>query len=979
MLTAILALAGLITIGSGSGRALAADAYNQMTGSGLTASALTVNWASGLLDAQNQPLTTSARTDGGTELAPNSARTAGTGQLSFMYPDFQNIQVEVSQTDNISHQGITVTWKGAMPTNGGAVPRTDFMQIMECWGDASSGPSPDDCQFGSAGMLGSGVNAAIGQRDGYLCKPGEVISTTTPPKGYGNNAAYGCDVNEPTGEIPSHCNPKVVQGDNCAAPDGFYEIPFVGVDDGKALYGQENLLTDFSSLNSNEVQDGVTNPDGTGQVQFETLTSIEAPHLGCGALEDTGQPDAGQARGCWLVIVPRGNFEPNGYVPSGFTVPGGYLNTSPLSASNWAQRIQIHLDYAPLGTACPPTVLPEPAVGTQLISRAVSSWELALNQAADCKTVYAFTATTENSATTAIEGTGPSHSGIAFTTIPVGGEATRYTGGAPPSLPNMLYAPVAVTAMDLGFNINEGVGYVNTPVKLTPQVLARTLTQAYRSDLPDYVAGDLTHPGPAWAQGNPLNMTEDPAFQTLNPPSEITTVDTALSLAPLLPEDHSSLNQQVWQWVQSDAATGTWLDATSTSADAVQVDPDYEKLSPQLGAAPAPDSFPRAYSGVLDLGQCTPAQGCTTPKEEKLLSIDMLPYPADIGTAAAQVLAGNDTALRNQWDPVATASDSSLGWWDKWGILPAGTTFMSALSDLPDVASYGLVAAALCNPAGATCVAPSIDSVTTTLNAATPDSSGLLEINPSTVPAGGYPLVQVVYAAVPTNESAQALTDYATLIQYAANQGQVPGSNPGDLPPGYLPLTDALKAQANSVVQQLQQLASPTPTASTTGTTSPTESATQQATTSGTTTSGTTTGGTTTGGTTTGGTTAGGTTTGGTTTGGTTTGGTTGGTTTGGTTGTGSGTSGPASTASAHPTGSGSAAASTSPAVGGPSISPPSAQLAAGTTPATAVGAIRRTLIIVLIIGAAGAVGGALLRVRGLPMPGRTRRRRVGP
>jgi hypothetical protein len=330
MLAAATALTALMAVGAGPVRtalAAPADSYNQMTGSGTTDSAVTVNWTSGLLDAQNQPLTTSARTDGGTELAPNSARAAGTGQLSFMYPDFKNIQVQVSQTANISHQGITVSWKGALPTNGGAVPRTDFMQIMECWGDASSGPSPDDCQFGSQGMLGSGVNAAIGQRGGYLCKPGEVISTTSPPKGYGNNAAYGCDVNEPTGETPAHCNPVVIAGDDCAAPDGFYEIPFVGVDDQKALYGQQDLLTDFSSLNSNEVQDGVTNADGTGQVQFETLTSIEAPHLGCGALEAAGQPDAGQARGCWLVIVPRGTLDPNGFAPTGFgPIPGNDLD-----------------------------------------------------------------------------------------------------------------------------------------------------------------------------------------------------------------------------------------------------------------------------------------------------------------------------------------------------------------------------------------------------------------------------------------------------------------------------------------------------------------------------------------------------------------------------------------------------------------------------------------------------------------------------
>jgi hypothetical protein len=43
------------------------------------------------------------------------------------------------------------------------------------------------------------------------------------------------------------------------------------------------------------------------------------------------------------------------------------------------------------------------------------------------------------------------------------------------------------------------------------------------------------------------------------------------------------------------------------------------------------------------------------------------------------------------------------------------------------------------------------------------------------------------------------------------------------------------------------------------------------------------------------------------------------------------------------------------------------------------VGSVRSTLKIVLIIGAAGAIGGGLLRARGVPIPGRKRRSRSGP
>jgi hypothetical protein len=61
----------------------------------------------------------------------------------------------------------------------------------------------------------------------------------------------------------------------------------------------------------------------------------------------------------------------------------------------------------------------------------------------------------------------------------------------------------------------------------------------------------------------------------------------------------------------------------------------------------------------------------------------------------------------------------------------------------------------------------------------------------------------VVYAAVPTNQSAAALSAYADLIAYAAGAGQTPGVAPGDLPPGYLPLPANLQAQAMGVVAQL--------------------------------------------------------------------------------------------------------------------------------------------------------------------------------
>src|SRR5262249_58047734 len=95
---------------------------------------------------------------------------------------------------------------------------------------------------------------------------------------------------------------------------------------------QQPLRQSFSELNPNEVQEAVTSPAGTGQLQFETVTGTQSPGLGCGEKESNGQP-----RSCWLVIVPRGLYEPNGFkIDPTSGSANGFIPSSPLGASNWA-------------------------------------------------------------------------------------------------------------------------------------------------------------------------------------------------------------------------------------------------------------------------------------------------------------------------------------------------------------------------------------------------------------------------------------------------------------------------------------------------------------------------------------------------------------------------------------------------------------------------------------------------------------------
>ena len=166
----------------------------------------------------------------------------------------------------------------------------------------------------------------------------------------------------------------------------------------------------------------------------------------------------------------------------------------------------MHLDYAPLPNFCPlgGTGRESLLEGSPLVTRAVQSWELKLNQDANCSLIYHLAETPEQQVTTdfiAPLTPGIAANGLAFTTDPVGEDRLR-SGEPLPSLPKIVYAPVAVMGLDFGFHIDEGgnhaadqtVGFLSTPVKLSPQLVARALTQSYKLDLTNY-APSIGSPG----------------------------------------------------------------------------------------------------------------------------------------------------------------------------------------------------------------------------------------------------------------------------------------------------------------------------------------------------------------------------------------------------------------------------------------------------------------------------------------------------
>src|SRR5262249_50308420 len=149
-------------------------------------------------------------------------------------------------------------------------------------------------------------------------------------------------------------------------------VPFWPVGRPKPAGAVPTGRTDFfDSQTTNEIPLAQTNADGTGQQFFEVQTIRQSTGLGCGDPITTGGVTAGGK--CWLVVVPRGSTEVNGTNRT-----STHVDSSPLSESNWDNRIVFPLEFMPVGNACPPGAQDRRIVGHELALEAVSRWQSAL-------------------------------------------------------------------------------------------------------------------------------------------------------------------------------------------------------------------------------------------------------------------------------------------------------------------------------------------------------------------------------------------------------------------------------------------------------------------------------------------------------------------------------------------------------------------------------------------------------------------------
>ncbi len=669
--------------------------------------------------------------------------------------EFSDVEVTVSKSKDLINEVVTVSWKGAKRSEPVGFPQRNFMQLMQCWGDAAAGPDPEQCQFGALELVTN-------------VKPFSAL--------HGRRMSFG-----PEGLFPA--DPDQVIKPEWGPPDRVF-LPFKSVS-GLEVRGESLALARFFDVQgTNEIPIAATRSDGTGTEFFEVQTATEAPGLGCGSpVVDSAGKKTGRA--CWLVVVPRSTTEVDG--SNRIDDPAlderlRRLQTSSLSARNWANRIVFPLDFQAIGGNCPIGVGQVTLLGNETATEAVSRWQTKLCQTTN--TVFDFNQVPDTAGRANLTGSKP---GMALVGAPLSSD---------PPTGKPVYAPISVSGLGFAYNVEIRVDESNpeeirllggqrlSDLKLNARLVAKLLTQSYRGGTNN----------PAAVPTNPVSIEMDPEFRALNPLFDtINQGNPAVKtvITPLNPSDPNSL---VWEWIGGDQDAKDFI--------AGKPDPSGMVINEAWkGVDLVRSDFPK-----LDQ-TCAPA---TVDVGEQCLA-NSHPYAGDMHEAVRAAVRG-DTLARLDWDGLAEPPQ-----YKRSNPLPKGTRALMVVADSGSAARFNLPMVKLRNASGKF-VAPTSTTLAAGLAAMTPDSkTGFLIPKPNAKGDDVYPLTTVSYAAsIPAALAKDDRAAYAAFIRYAVGDGQKAGDQPGQLPAGYLPLTKAMvdtaKATATAIADYKAPGASPGPT-----------------------------------------------------------------------------------------------------------------------------------------------------------------------
>jgi PBP superfamily domain len=528
-----------------------------------------------------------------------------------------------------------------------------------------------------------------------------------------------------------------------------------GADNG----GIQGSVGQFGPQNT---QYSTTARNGTGEAFIQLLTAEEAPQLGCNLGHE-----------CSLVIEPAqgGNIFTGNCADhsqdSGQTAIGSVAFTT-FGTCSWRDRIIVPLTFEPTPTDCPVHNPNFSVIGSPMLARAMGSWQTALCSAADPEFIQYDSAQNEPLARQDfVAGTDT----VALTTLPL----TGAKGPRP-----FTYAPVAISAESVAFWIdNPRTGKPLTHLKLDPRLVLKLLTQSYNFENEACGHGSANTSGVGCdnaVDNDPSSLFADPEFMRLNP--HVADVGDGFQVPTVL-SGQSDMTWELTSWIAASKPAKAFADGAFDPWGA-HVNTDYLNMTLPTNTLSPMDPYPpiaHRYDPFFPLSS----------------------------VAQYQV---------NNWYPATAWQPDTTGNFDALQPEIPGNRALFAIIDQGDAAAYELPVASLENAAGKY-VAPTSASMTAALGAMKTAKNHITQqVNFGTGPRkwrrkspDAYPLTMVIYAMVPTGGLPKAkAAKIAQWLDFVANQGQQSGYGPGQLPPGYLPLTAAMRARtlkaANEVLKQ---------------------------------------------------------------------------------------------------------------------------------------------------------------------------------
>ena len=568
------------------------------------------------------------------------------------------------------------------------------------------------------------------------------VPNNSPGPYYSNTATY-------YGVMVAEC-----QGTKPASMDNCY------------LADNHGLPLAFGNAGLPNTQYAITTAAGAGHANIDIETGLENSFLGCGQ------------KPCSLVIVPgqggtTGNCgDHSGDV--GLFGTGNALASNTFSLDNgstgqcsWNNRIVIPLSFAPTPNGCRQRNSAFNVAGSPMMADAIQQWLTGLCAGRRGMTInYDSTLGEPTAVTNAVSKTDD----VALTTLPASADGVS-TGTRP-----FVYAPIAVSAVSVAYWIDDTTtGQQLNGLELNQRLMAKLLTTSYNPEVAcqGVPPPDNCDPG---VEHNPFNIFYDPEFRTLNPaiskavPTKPVYTGQA-NVVPTVLSDPSDMTWTVTRWIGADSAASSFL-AGTFDPYGMHVNTYYLGLKYPLNTFQVQDPT------LLWSNEYQPVFGLRRAVDYQAVSQD----------------SGANVPFSNPNGSITYTKDPAE---------PVGHRALIAVIDQADSALNHFPNAAIRNAAG-DYVRPSNANMAAALRHMTSNGSGTVQVNITNKDPQAYPLTMVIYAMAPTSGLSHAkAAAVARFLDFAVGPGQTPGVQPGQLPPGYLPLPASMRAQTRKLAREV--------------------------------------------------------------------------------------------------------------------------------------------------------------------------------